>query len=232
MNNIQSIIFGVILLVYAFITLKIYSDHKIKKPYTNVTRFLVRIGIFGAMSAILYVVPFLKFSLVIFPSFLEIHFDEIPAFIAGFAYGPLSAIAVLAIKTIIKLPFTSTLTVGELSDFIFSLAFILPATLIYKKNRSFKNALLGLVVGTFVQLAVSLLGNIYLMIPFYMFMFNMSREQIVSIARVANPLIKDAEWTYGLYAVLPFNLLKDAIICVITLLVYKSTHKIIDRLEQ
>ncbi len=232
MNNIQSIIFGVILLVYAFITLKIYSDHKIKKPYTNVTRFLVRIGIFGAMSAILYVVPFLKFSLVIFPSFLEIHFDEIPAFIAGFAYGPLSAIAVLAIKTIIKLPFTSTLTVGELSDFIFSLAFILPATIIYKKNRSFKNALLGLVAGTFVQLVVSLLGNIYLMIPFYMFMFNMSREQIVAIARVANPLIKDVEWTYGLYAVLPFNLLKDAIICVITLLVYKSTHKIIDRLEQ
>ena len=119
-----------------------------------------------------------------------------------------------------------------MSDFIFSLAFILPATIIYKKNRSFKNALLGLVAGTFVQLVVSLLGNIYLMIPFYMFMFNMSREQIVAIARVANPLIKDVEWTYGLYAVLPFNLLKDAIICVITLLVYKSTHKIIDRLEQ
>ncbi len=232
MEKINSIIFGILLVLWAFVTLKIYTDHKRKIVYTDVTRFLVRIGIFGAISTILYVIPFLKFSLVIFPSFLEIHFDEIPAFIAGFAYGPLSAIAVLVIKTIIKLPFTSTLTVGEFSDLLFSIAFILPATLIYKKNRCFKNAIIGLIIGTLCQLVVSLLGNIYLMIPFYMFMFNFSKEQLVAIASIANPMITDVEWTYGLYAVLPFNLIKDAIICVITLLVYKSTHRLIDRLEQ
>ncbi len=232
MDKINSIIFGIVLIVWAFLTLKVYSDHRRKISHTNITRFLVRVGIFGAMSAILYVLPFLKFSLVIFPSFLEIHFDEIPAFIAGFAYGPLSAVAVLVIKTIIKLPFTSTLTVGEFSDLIYSIAFILPAALIYKKNRTFKNAILGLLTGTIIQLVVSLLGNIYLMIPFYMFMFNLSKEQLIAIAQVANPLITDVEWTYGLYAVLPFNLIKDFLICLITILVYKSTHKLIDKLEQ
>ena len=63
----------------------------------NITRFIVRAGIFSAMAAILYIaggfIPFYLFS-----DFLQIHIDEIPAFIASFAYGPLMGVVVLAIK--------------------------------------------------------------------------------------------------------------------------------------
>ena len=74
----------------------------------------------------------------IFPSFLEFHFDEIPLFIAGFAYGPLVAFGSILVKTIIKLPFTGTMLVGELSDLLFSTAFVLPSAIIYKKMRNIK----------------------------------------------------------------------------------------------
>lgn len=231
MDFAQTIIFAIGFLTWFFAFIKLIYDHKPSKSYTNVTRFLVRIAIFGAISAVLYIVPFLKFSLIIFPSFLEIHFDEIPVFIAGFAYGPVYSIAILFIKTIIKLPFTSTLGVGELSDLIFSSAFILPATIIYKKRRTFKGAITGLLIGTMCQLLVSLIGNIYFMVPFYLFMFNLTRDQLLAICQLANPLIEDIEWKYGLYGVLPFNTIKDSIIIILTLLVYKSTHTYIDKLS-
>ena len=34
---------------------------------------------------------------------MKVHFDEIPAFIAGYAYGPFTALIVILVKTIIKL---------------------------------------------------------------------------------------------------------------------------------
>ncbi len=231
MDIAKAIILGIMIVGWFIAFIKVFYDTKRKVEYSNVTRLLVRVAIFGAISAILYCVPILKFPIPFFPSFLEFHFDEIPAIIAGFAYGPLSAIGVLLVKTIVKLPFTTTLSVGEFSDLLFSLAFILPASIVYKYRRNFKGALLGLGIGLIFQLVISLLGNIYVMVPFYMFMFNMSSEQLISICQIANPAIKDVGWSYGLFAVLPFNLIKDFVVIIVTILVYKSTHRFIDKLQ-
>ena len=201
------------------------------KNHRNVTKFIVRVAIFGAISAILYIVPFLKFPVPIFPSFLEFHFDEIPAFIAGFAYGPFAAIGVLLVKTIIKLPFTSTLTVGELSDLLFSAAFIIPASLIYQKRRRISGALIGLLIGTVAQLIVSVVMNVYVMVPFYGFMFGLSEEALLNICQNANPNIQDVKWSYGLLAVLPFNAIKDTAVIIVTFFVYKPLHTLIDKIQ-
>ena len=87
------------------------------------TKFIARTGLFSAISIVLYLVPFLKFSVPFFPFFLEFHFDEVPALIAGFAYGPLSGIFVILVKTIVKLPMSNTMMVGELADLIYSTSF-------------------------------------------------------------------------------------------------------------
>ena len=51
-------------------------------------------AILAAMSVLLYL--FVKFKLPsIFPSFLDFQISEIPALIAGFAYGPLSGFFVI-----------------------------------------------------------------------------------------------------------------------------------------
>ena len=62
-------------------------------------------------------------------------------------------------------------------------------------------------------------------------MYGMSAEQLLFICQLANPNISDVGWTYGLIAVLPFNVIKDAIVILATFLIYKSSHKLIDNLQ-
>ena len=64
-----------------------------------------------------------------------------------------------------------------------------------------------------------------------MFMYGMSAEQLLFICQLANPNISDVGWTYGSIAVLPFNVIKDAIVILATFLIYKSSHKLIDNLQ-
>ena len=194
------------------------------------TRFMARTGLFAAISIILYLVPGLKFSVPFFPSFLEFHFDEVPALIAGFAYGPLSGFFVILIKTLVKLPMTNTMGVGELADFIYSVAFVVPAALFYKKNRSIKGALIGLIIATGIQVVVSAFITSFLILDFYIFMMGWPKVVILNVCKAANPKVTSLGWTFFFYIGLPFNAMKDVVVVFITFLLYKRLHKIIDKI--
>ncbi len=112
---------------------------------------------------------------------------------------------------------------------IYSAAFILPASLIYKRKRNFSGVFIGLGIGTIFQLTVSLLSNIYIMIPFYMKVMEFPEAAILGMCKAANPKISNVGWSYGFLAVLPFNAIKDAAVIILTLLTYKSVHRFIDR---
>ena len=202
-----------------------------KKSFIN-AKFIARTGLFAAMSIILYLVPFLKFSVPFFPAFLEFHFDEVPALIAGFAYGPLSGFFVILVKTLVKLPMTGTMGVGELADFIYSSAFIIPAAIIYKKNRSIKGALISLGIATVIQVIVSSLVTSFLILDFYIFMMGWPKVAILNMCKAANPRVTSLGWTFLFFVALPFNALKDAIVVAITFLLYKRLHKIIDKFAE
>ena len=201
---------------------------KNKSPIS--TRFIARTGLFAAMSIILYLVPGLKFAVPFFPSFLEFHFDEVPALIAGFAYGPLSGFFVILVKTLVKLPMSNTMCVGELADFIYSVAFIVPAAFMYKKKRSIKGALIGLGMATFVQLVVSSFVTSFLILDFYIFMMGWPKQVILAMCMKANPNVTSLGWTFLGLVALPFNAMKDAMVVVITFLLYKRLHKVIDKI--
>ena len=201
------------------------------KKYIN-ARFIARTGVFGSIAVILYTIPFLKFSVPFFPSFLEIHFDEVPAFIAGFAYGPLSAFFVILIKTIIKLPVTNTMGVGELADLLYSMAFVIPASIIYRRHRNFKGALIGLGVASVIQVLVASIFTAFVMLDFYVFMMpGLTKEGILKMCQAINPSVTSLGWTFALLVGMPFNLFKDVIVVVITIILYKNTHKLIDRIR-
>ena len=206
---------------------KVYSAFFPNRDYSPV-RMVSRIAIFGAMASILYVVPVFKFSLPFFPSFLEIHVDEIPAFIAGFAYGPLTGIGVVVIKTAAKFILTgspNTMGVGELTDLILSSVYVGVATFIYSKKRNLKGVALGFGVATVLQVIAAMLINVYVMIPFYMYVKNYPLDGLLRMMRLANPAITDVGWSYAFFAVLPFNLFKDAIVIIVTFIIYRSLHK-------
>lgn len=214
-----------LLLVLMVVTIMLYhSRNAEEKARFSTTKLIARIAIFGAMAAILYAVPFFTIKLPFFPSFLSLHFDEVPAFIAGFAYGPVAGFGVLLIKTIIKLPFTSTATVGEFGDLLLSAIYLIPVCLIYKKWRNLKGVAIGFSVGTVLQAIAGMVLNVYVYIPFYSVFYGIPMEGLLSLCQLANPAITDVGWSYAVLAVLPFNLLKDAIVIVLTFFVYRSIH--------
>jgi len=226
----------IVIFLAKFISKLVFKDN----PLT--TKFIARTAVFAAISIVLYTIPFLKFSLPIFPAFLEIHLDEIPAFIAGFAYGPLSGVLVIIVKTIVKLPLTSTAGVGELADLLYSLAFVFPAALIYKFHRNIKGALIGLLVATLIQLVTASFFTTFVMLDFYGKMFHLSRETIMKMCIAVNPaykaMVHSAEVANDPYFLgfmllisVPFNAIKDAIVVAITFLLYKRLRLLFKKID-
>lgn len=200
------------------------------KNFKFTTKLISRVAIFGAISTILYIVPYLKFSLPFFPAFLEIHFDEVPAMIAGFAYGPLCGFLVILLKTLIKLPFSSTLCVGELADFIYGSILVVVSSIIYKKHRSIKGALIGLSIATVVQIVASAFITTFLILDFYIFMMGFPKAAILSMCQAVNKNVTDLTWSFFFLVAIPFNAFKDVVLVVLTFLLYKQTHKVIDKI--
>lgn len=81
--------------------------------------------------------------------------------------GPVPGTLILLVKSLLGLLHSSSQGVGELADFLMGFAMLLPAGLIYQRNKTRKGALIGMAVGTVVATIVAVLSNLYIMIPFY-----------------------------------------------------------------
>lgn len=223
---------AIVIVIASFIAKTFFKN----KPMS--TKFIARTAVFAAISIVLYTIPFLKFSLPIFPAFLEIHLDEIPAFMAGFAYGPLSGFLVILVKTLVKLPLTSTACVGELADFIYSVVYVVPAAIIYKKNRHIKGAIVAMGIATVIQLLTASFVTTFVMLDIYGKLFHLSRETILRMCQAVNPAFKgvintgnDFLFRFLLMVGLPFNAIKDALVFVITFLLYKRLRLLFKKID-
>lgn len=186
-----------------------------QKTRSNLSvQYMTRIAILGALSAVLF--P-LEIPIV---AFYKLDFSTLPALLGAFSMGPLPGLAILLIKDLSRLAYSSSMYVGELADFIMSAAFILPASLIYRKHKTRKTALVGMAVGTLCMIVVSVLVNWKMMIPFYMTAFHMDMEAIIGMAQKALPFV-DTEWKVLLYVTAPFNLLKGFVLSLLTFVLYK-----------
>ncbi len=184
----------------------------------------------GALAAICTILRFLETPLPFLPSFLEIDLSNIPALIGGLALGPAAGTAILFIKNLIYLPFTGTLGVGEVADFVISLALVLPPSIIYKYHKSRKCAIWGMVSGSaLMSFVVGPLMNAFVLIPFYATLFfGSSVDAIIDVAAAVNSGITSV-WTYIIFAVVPFNIIKCLVICCITGLLYKPLSPLLHK---
>ena len=227
--------YEIVRLIIVFVFMVIVLGKLIAKLFFKgnpmTTKFIARTAVFAAVSIILYTIPFLKFSLPIFPAFLEIHLDEIPAFMAGFAYGPLSGFLVILVKTIVKLPLTSTAGVGELADFIYSVVFVVPAAFIYKYHRTLKGALVSLGVATLIQVVVSSFCTTFIMLDMYSILYNLPKSVILAMCQKINPAVSNLRFPFLLMVALPFNALKDVIVVLATALLYKRLRLLFKKIE-
>ena len=196
------------------------------KNNTMSVHHLVQIGMFGALAAVLmlfeFPLPFLA------PPFYELDLSEIPVLIGTFSMGPVAGVLIELIKILLKLVIkgTSTAYVGDVANFVIGCCFLLPAGIMYKKHRTKKGAVRGMILGTLVMACVGGLLNAYVMLPFFSKFYGIPLEALIQMGSEVNGLITSLP-TFVLIAVVPFNLVKGFLVSLITTLVYKRVRVLI-----
>ena len=174
---------------------------------------------------------FLRFPLPIFPEFLKIQFSALPLVIIGYTLGPVSGMIALAIKTLVCLPFTSTMYVGDLADFLICTAYILTTSLMYKANKTKKSAAISLLVGSVSWMIVAVLANYFILIPFFInVMLEGNVTGFVGMCSII-PGITESNYRlyYLFYAAIPFNLIITTLVSITTFVVYKRISIILSK---
>ncbi len=188
------------------------------------TRNIVFMGMFSALAAVLMLFEFpLPF---IAPSFYGLDLAEVPVLVGSFALGPAAGVIMEAVKILIKLVLkpTSTGFVGEFANFTVGCALVVPAGLVYRFKKTKRGAVLGMVTGTAIMAVAGVVINALVMLPFYSNF--MPLETIIAAGAAINPAVSNV-WTFAIICVGPFNIVKGAVVSLITALVYKRISVII-----
>ena len=182
------------------------------------TRNLVKIAM---LAAVAFVLMLLSFPLAaIFPPFLKLDVSEVPALLGGFALGPMAGVLIVLVKNILILLIrgTDAQYVGELSNFIVGSCIVIPASIIYMRNKTKGNAVWGLVAGIIMMTIGACISNYYLVLPLYQHLFLLNLEQIIALSPLT--IVKDMK-TFILFAIAPITF-EGIVVSIVTMLVYKK----------
>ena len=193
----------------------------------NRRRVIVRITTTAIFTALAVVLMFLEVPLPLMPPFLKFDFSEIPVLVATFALGPVYGIIIELLKNLIHLPWTGTMAIGEMSNFITGSIFVGTAGLIYRKHRTRKGAVVSMIAATLALAVIAVPVNAFINLPLYASVLGMSMESILGWTQTVNPAI-DSELKLLLLGFVPFNLFKGTVVSLITFFVYKPISKLIN----
>lgn len=194
------------------------------------TRELTLCGLMGGLCAVLMM---FRFPLPFMPPFMSFDFTGLVEIIGGFTMGPVAAVAIIIVKMLLKAltQGTSSAWTGEIQNIILSCAYVLPAVLIYDRNKSKKSALIGMIAGTVICAVVSVFTNLYLIIPFYASFSGLTLNKILAMCMAVNPLLS-SKWSLALLGIIPFNLIKNGVLSLLTFFVYKKMSRQIKHFVQ
>lgn len=191
------------------------------------TREIVTIGMLGAIAVVLML---FEIPLPFAPSFYQIDLSEVPVLVGCFAIGPIAGVLIELVKIILNLIINGSVTagVGELANFCIGCAFCVPAGIIYQRKKTKKGAMIGLISGTLIMTFFACFINAYVMLPAYAKAFKIPIDSLIEMGTKVNAGITDL-FTFVIFAVVPFNLLKGILVSVVVLLIYKKISPIIKR---
>jgi riboflavin transporter FmnP len=154
------------------------------------------------MLAIGIILSFIEFPLLPQVEFLKFDASFVPAIITGFSYGPGPGCVVGVVVAAVHALFSGNIW-GGVMNAVIALAYILPATIAYKLNRTTVSVIIGLVISSIAQILVALLMNI-LITPIY---------TGVPVEVVIGMLV---------FPILPFNVIKVVINSVLAFILQRS----------
>lgn len=165
------------------------------------------------LSAVSFLLMYLKFPLIPTASFLEVDFSIIPVLVGLCLLNLKSAFTILGIRTLLKVFLNNSgpstliglpMNVIALGIFVVALAFI------WLKRPSLKTYVLASFVGTLGLTAAMLVLNLVYAIPLYARFAHFDIEEMLGLS------------PYLLAMVLPFNLLQGALFSVLFYGIWKA----------
>ncbi len=192
----------------------------------NKTVWNVKVAMLSAVATILMLFEFpLPF---VAPPFYELDFSEVPVLLGAFALGPIAGVVIEGVKILLNFIINGTVTagVGEIANFVMGVLFVLPAALVYKKTKSKKGAITGLLLGGIAMIVGGCLINAFVMLPIYAVAFKMPVEAFFDMAAKIWPQI-DTMLEFVVLCVAPFNLVKVVFVATITLVIYKPLRRLL-----
>ena len=159
------------------------------------------------MCAIAILLSFIEFPIFPAASFLKLDISFVPSAVMGFAFGPGPGVLV-GVACAVAHGIISGNWVGCIMNIIACCAFVIPAAIIYKRNHTFKGAMVGLVVAIVCLVIAAIIANLIIDPAFYGIPFDVVAGLIVP-------------------AILPFNIIKGVVISLLTGIVYKSISNLI-----
>ena len=168
------------------------------------------------LSAIAVILMYMDFPVIPMFPWLKIDLSDVPALMGAFAFGPLAGITIELMKNLLILIVkgTGTAFVGEIANFLVGIALVWPAAMLYKKNKTKKTAIIGMILGTISIEIIGVLANVYLLLPAYG--MAMSKAELIN---------------YVMVGLLPFNGIKAVLVCGITYVLYKKVSVSVFKVE-
>ena len=187
------------------------------------TRVIAQIGI---LSAIAYLLRFFEIPLPIFPPFLRIDLSDVVAVFGGISMGPVAGFIIVVVKNLLQaITGSTTGGVGEFANILIAGPYVLMICLFCKKVKSYKNVLIGAVLGTIAMAIVGAVVDYFIVFPLYAKVM-VPMEVIIQMGTVLNPRVTDL-FSFMIWLVVPFNIVKGAIMTVVILPLYKKVEKIL-----
>lgn len=189
----------------------------------NKTRKLVGTAMLSAVGAILM---YIGIKLPFMPSFITLDMADLPALIGSFAYGPARGAVICVLKNLLHLLIQGSQTggVGEISNALLGIFFVVPTGLIYSKMKSKKGAFIGALVGAVAMAVMSIFSNYYFVYPVYTNFMPM--EAIIAAYSAINPKVTNL-WQALIMFNMPFTFMKGMISLAISMLIYKPLSPIL-----
>lgn len=192
------------------------------------TRTIAQVAMLGAVAGVLmnfeFPLPFLA------PSFYQLDFSEIPVMVGSFAMGPVAGVLIELVKILVHLVTKGTMTagVGDVANFLFGCAYVVPAGLIYRyrhvKTRG--HAVAGMAAGTVLTTILACFVNAFILLPAYGKAFGMPVEAFIEMGTAVHSSVHNL-LGFAVMILVPFNLFKYTLTSVIVFILYKRIRVIL-----
>lgn len=168
-----------------------------------------RISLIGMFSALAFIVLLLcRIPIVLF---LKYEPKDVIITIGGFILGPMASAIISVIVSLIEFATISGTGIwGLIMNILSTCSFACTAAYIYKKDRTLRGAVIGLIAGCLFMSAIMIAWN-WLITPIYM---KVPRETVQGML---------------IPTFLPFNLLKGSLNAALTMLLYKPVIEVLRR---